>query len=110
MTDGAPRKRAGLLPQGRAPMRAGTEVFATDNGGSPVGVVTSGGFAPSLGAPVALALIDAGIAEDTALWGDVRGAACRSTRHGRPLLRIAIIAEYDTTKDPRGKDEIHGRS
>jgi aminomethyltransferase len=73
MTDGAPRKRTGLLPQGRAPMRAGTEVFATDNGGSPVGVVTSGGFAPSLGAPVALALIDAGIAEDTALWGDVRG-------------------------------------
>ena len=51
---GAPRKRIGLLPEGRAPMRAGTEVFAAEIGGKRVGVVTSGGFAPSLGAPVAL--------------------------------------------------------
>jgi hypothetical protein len=42
-------------------------------GGEPVGVVTSGGFAPSLGAPIALALIDAGVAADAALWGEVRG-------------------------------------
>ena len=70
---GAPRKRIGLLPEGRAPMRAGTEVFAAEIGGKRVGVVTSGGFAPSLGAPVALALIEAGIADDAALWGEVRG-------------------------------------
>ncbi len=70
---GAPRKRIGLLPQGRAPMRAGTEVFASESGGAPVGVVTSGGFAPSLGAPVALALVEAGVSDDAALWGEVRG-------------------------------------
>jgi aminomethyltransferase len=73
MDAGAPRKRVGLLPQGRAPMRAGTEVFAAEAGGEPVGVVTSGGFAPSLGAPVALALIDADVAADAALFGEVRG-------------------------------------
>ncbi len=73
MADGAPRKRVGLLPQGRAPMRAGTQVFDTEEGGAPVGVVTSGGFGPSLGAPVALALIDAGVPEDASLWGEVRG-------------------------------------
>ncbi len=70
---GAPRKRIGLLPEGRAPMRAGTEIFADENGGEPVGAVTSGGFAPSLGAPIALALVEAGIADDAALWGEVRG-------------------------------------
>jgi aminomethyltransferase len=73
MTDGAPRRRVGLLPQGRAPMRAGTEVFTGETGGVRAGVVTSGGFAPSLGAPVALALVDAQVPDDAELWGEVRG-------------------------------------
>jgi aminomethyltransferase len=73
-------------------MRAGTEVFATDSGGAAVGVVTSGGFAPSLGAPIALALIDAGLADDAPLWGEVRGRL-PVTATQPPSSRIAIIAE-----------------
>jgi aminomethyltransferase len=38
-----------------------------------VGRVTSGGFGPSLGAPVAIALLDAGVPGDAMLWGEVRG-------------------------------------
>jgi aminomethyltransferase len=67
-------------------MRAGTEVFATDSGGAAVGVVTSGGFAPSLGAPIALALVDAGLADDAPLWGEVRGKRLPVTATQPPFV------------------------
>jgi aminomethyltransferase len=70
---GAARRRAGLRPEGRAPMRAGTLLFDAQEGGAAVGRVTSGGFGPSLGAPVAIALLDAGVPGDAMLWGEVRG-------------------------------------
>ncbi len=55
---GAPRKRVGLLPQGRAPVREGVELYAPD-GGDAIGTVTSGGFAPSVGGPVAMGYLQA---------------------------------------------------
>lgn len=74
MAEGASRRRVGLLPEGRAPMRAGTALFASATGGEPVGVVTSGGFGPTLGAPVAMGYVDAALtSEDTPLFGEVRG-------------------------------------
>jgi aminomethyltransferase len=68
---GPARIRVGLRPEGRAPMRDGTDIFA---GNRHVGQVTSGGFGPSVGAPVAMALIavDAS-APGTPLSGEVRG-------------------------------------
>ncbi|NKX43131.1 glycine cleavage system aminomethyltransferase GcvT [Roseicyclus persicicus] len=69
---GAPRRRVGLRPEGRAPMRAGVTLHA-DADGPAIGHITSGGFGPSLGAPVALGLIDAGVPADATLYGDVRG-------------------------------------
>ncbi|ABD56537.1 glycine cleavage system aminomethyltransferase GcvT [Jannaschia sp. CCS1] len=73
LANGAPRRRAGLLPEGRAPMRAGVEIFASPDTQTPIGVVTSGGFGPTLGAPMALALIAADTPKDIPLFGDVRG-------------------------------------
>jgi aminomethyltransferase len=73
ISDGAPRRRVGLLPEGRAPMRAGVELFADAEARAPIGIVTSGGFGPTLGAPMALALIDAGVSPDATLFGEVRG-------------------------------------
>ncbi|MEJ6392552.1 glycine cleavage system aminomethyltransferase GcvT [Gymnodinialimonas sp. 2305UL16-5] len=70
---GAPRRRVGLLPDGRAPMRAGVEIFASPDVQTPIGHVTSGGFGPTLGAPMALALIDADTPKDVPLYGEVRG-------------------------------------
>ncbi len=70
---GAPRRRVGLLPEGRAPMREGTPLFV-DETGPAVGVVTSGGFGPSLGAPLAMGYVPAALAAPgTRLFGDVRG-------------------------------------
>ena len=70
---GAKRRRVGLLPEGRAPMREGTELHAGEDG-EVVGRVTSGGFGPSLGAPVAMGYVPIDLAApDTRLFGSVRG-------------------------------------
>ena len=73
LANGAPRRRVGLRPGGRAPMRMGVPLFAVETGAGAVGHVTSGGFGPSVGAPVAIGLIEAGTPADTALYGEVRG-------------------------------------
>ena len=50
------RKRVGIKPEGRAPARAGTEI--TDMNGNPIGTITSGGFGPTVGGPVAMGYVD----------------------------------------------------
>jgi aminomethyltransferase len=73
IAEGAKRRRVGLLPEGRAPMREGTELFA-EEGGAPVGRITSGGFSPSLGAPVAMGYVPIDLAAPgTRLFGLLRG-------------------------------------
>ena len=74
ITSGADRKRVGLQPEGRAPMREGVPLFGSEDGGDPVGAVTSGGFGPTLGAPVAMGYVPSDLATPgTRLWGEVRG-------------------------------------
>ena len=51
---GAPRRRVGLKPEGRAPVREGAPLFADDTSTEQIGAVTSGGFGPSLNAPIAM--------------------------------------------------------
>lgn len=68
------RRRVGLKPDGRAPMREGVALFAEADGGTECGAVTSGGFGPSVGGPVAMGYVAAEMASDgTQLWGEVRG-------------------------------------
>jgi aminomethyltransferase len=54
---GPSRRRVGILPDGRAPARDGTVI--TDAAGNPIGAVTSGGFGPSVGGPVAMGYVAA---------------------------------------------------
>jgi aminomethyltransferase len=58
---GPTRVRVGLLPEGRAPAREGTEIRASD--GSVIGTVTSGGFGPTVGGPVAMGYVKRGFAD-----------------------------------------------
>jgi aminomethyltransferase len=60
--NGAPRKRVGIRPEGRAPAREGTEV--ADKSGRIIGRITSGGFGPSLNAPVAMGYVESGFSAD----------------------------------------------
>lgn len=72
LAEGPERLRVGLRPEGRAPMREGVELFAVD--GTPVGKVTSGGFGPSVNAPIAMGYVARAHAMVGAqLMGEVRG-------------------------------------
>ncbi|MET4318604.1 glycine cleavage system aminomethyltransferase GcvT [Bradyrhizobium sp. RT5a] len=71
---GASRRRVGLRTEGRAPVREGALLFANATSHEPIGKVTSGGFGPSLNAPVAMGYVPtASSAIDTKLFAEVRG-------------------------------------
>lgn len=71
---GASRRRVGLAAEGRAPVRAGAELFADETAATPIGLVTSGGFGPTLGTPVAMGYVPTGYAQPgTRLFAEVRG-------------------------------------
>lgn len=68
-----PQSRVGLKPTGRAPMREGVVLYDSAEGGEQIGVVTSGGFGPSVQGPVAMGYVAAGCAAPgTELFGEVR--------------------------------------
>ena len=71
LEEGAARHRVGLLPEGRAPMRAGTELFA---GETKVGSVTSGAYGPSIEQPMSMGYVASEFAKiGKKLEGEVRG-------------------------------------
>ena len=72
--NGTARKRVGIRPDGKAPAREGTEI--ADKSGRVIGKITSGGFGPSLNAPVAMGYVETAFAGDgTELDLIVRGKA-----------------------------------
>jgi aminomethyltransferase len=74
LENGAPRRRVGLRPEGRAPVREGAALFADEASAESVGTVTSGGFGPSLNAPVAIGYVpSARAAPGTQIFAEVRG-------------------------------------
>lgn len=85
LLNGTPRTRVGLKLEGRQPAREGANVVSGD--GQVVGVVTSGGFAPSVEAPIAMAFVDKDFAADgTALAIDVRGRKLAATVVPMPFV------------------------
>ncbi len=70
LANGAARKRVGFTVEGRQPVREGAVIYSGD---AEVGVITSGGFAPSVGAPIAMGFLSTAVAPDAPLTADVRG-------------------------------------
>jgi aminomethyltransferase len=72
LENGAHRRRVGIRPEGRAPARALTEIVAGD--GTAAGTVTSGGYSPTLSAPIAMGYVRKDLVTDgTPLHLMVRG-------------------------------------
>ena len=83
--NGVIAKRVGLLVDGRQPVREGAAVL--DAEGSEVGKVTSGGFAPSLGQPIAMAYVPAAMAgPGTTLQINQRGKTHQATVAAMPFI------------------------
>lgn len=74
IADGVPKRRVGLLAEGRAPVRAGAALYTDATDSVPVGTVTSGGFGPTLGRPVAMGYLPPTLASPgTRVFAAVRG-------------------------------------
>jgi aminomethyltransferase len=71
---GAPRRRVGLRPEGRAPIRHGMRLFPDQHSTDAIGVVTSGGFGPSVNAPVAMGYVTTSVAASAVpIYAELRG-------------------------------------
>ncbi|WOG25748.1 glycine cleavage system aminomethyltransferase GcvT [Endozoicomonas sp. 8E] len=79
------RKRVGLIGSSRAPVREGTEVVNAE--GEKIGVVTSGTFGPTVGAPVAMAYVATEYAAlETEVFAQVRGKKLPMTVSRMPFI------------------------
>ena len=78
--------RRGLRPEGRAPIREGVAIFAASEGGAPLGQVTSGGFGPSVGGPVAMARLPVDLVEGAPVWAELRGKRIPVTLSALPFV------------------------
>jgi aminomethyltransferase len=84
LRDGPARRRAGFTVDGRMPVREGATLHV---GSARVGQVTSGGFAPSLGHPVGMAMIESAHAlPGTRLEAEVRGKRVPVTISALPFV------------------------
>jgi aminomethyltransferase len=85
LEEGPARKRVGIRPDGRAPAREGTAI--TDAEGYPIGRVTSGGFGPSVGAPVAMGYVDAAHAAE----GEALSLVVRDVPRPARVARLPFV-------------------
>jgi aminomethyltransferase len=84
LAEGADKKRVGFTVEGRMPVREGAAIFAGD---TQVGVMTSGGFAPTIGAPIAMGFVEtAHCTVGTQLEADVRGKRVSITIAPMPFV------------------------
>lgn len=85
LKNGVPSKRVGIKPAGRAPAREGAEIHSAD--GQVIGVVTSGGFGPTVNGPVAQGYVDTSYAKvGTPVKLIVRGKALEAEIAAMPFV------------------------
>ncbi|POO57411.1 glycine cleavage system aminomethyltransferase GcvT [Agrobacterium rosae] len=74
LAEGTARRRVGLKPEGKAPVRGHAKLFADAEGKTEIGEVTSGGFGPTVEGPVAMGYVPKEFATPgTAIFAEVRG-------------------------------------
>jgi len=87
LASGASRRRVGLRPQERVLVRGGSPLFRSEQDTTTVGAVTSGGFGPSLNAPISMGYV----AHEAATPGTQLFAEVRSKRHGVTVSELPFV-------------------
>jgi len=84
---GAIRRRVGIRPDGKAPVRAHAPLYADETGQTRIGEVTSGGFGPTVDGPVAMGYVSAAhIKPGTRIFAEVRGKLLPATVADLPFI------------------------
>jgi aminomethyltransferase len=83
------RRRVGLRSQERTPVRGGSTLYPDAQGETPLGRVTSGGFGPSVNAPVAMGYVACAAANPgTVIFADVRGKRIPVEVSALPFIKL----------------------
>ena len=86
LENGALRRRVGILPDGRAPMRAHTMLFASAEADAPMGEITSGAFGPTIERPMSMGYVATEFAvTGTTIYAEVRGKRLPATVADMPF-------------------------
>ncbi|MBY5350476.1 glycine cleavage system aminomethyltransferase GcvT [Rhizobium leguminosarum] len=87
LENGAARRRVGLKPEGKAPVRSHAKLYADAEGKVEIGEVTSGGFGPSVEGPVAMGYVPVShAAPGTLVYAEVRGKYLPITVSALPFV------------------------
>lgn len=86
IAEGTSRKLVGIKPAGRAPAREGVEVQTVE--GESIGKITSGGFGPSVGGPVAMGYV----AADHAAAGTAVNLMIRGKSQPAEIVALPFVA------------------
>ncbi|WP_244475311.1 MULTISPECIES: glycine cleavage system aminomethyltransferase GcvT [unclassified Rhizobium] len=87
LTNGAARRRVGLKPDGKAPVRGGATLYTDATGTTEIGKVTSGSFGPTVGHPVAMGYVETGrAAPGTTVFAELRGKFIAMTVCALPFI------------------------
>lgn len=87
LDNGATRRRVGLKPDGKAPVRGHAKLYADAEGKTEIGEVTSGGFGPSVEGPVAMGYVPLShAAAGTVIFAEVRGKYLPVTVSALPFI------------------------
>ncbi len=86
LENGTSRLRVGILPDGRAPMRAHTMLFASADATEPMGEITSGAFGPTIGKPMSMGYVASEYAASgTRIFAELRGKRMPATVADMPF-------------------------
>ena len=87
IAEGAPRRRVGLKVEDRVPVRAGAKLYTDEVSASTIGTVTSGGFGPTVQAPIAMGYVDRSFTTiGERIFGEVRGKRIALRVCGLPFV------------------------
>ncbi|MBX5150389.1 glycine cleavage system aminomethyltransferase GcvT [Rhizobium lentis] len=88
LENGAARRRVGLKPEGKAPVRGHAKLYADAEGKTEIGEVTSGGFGPSVEGPVAMGYVPVSHSTvGTLVYAEVRGKFLPVTVSALPFVK-----------------------
>jgi aminomethyltransferase len=87
---GAARRRVGLRSKERAPVRGGVSLYPDPGADTPIGLVTSGGFGPTVNAPVAMGYVASVAAKPgTVVFAEVRGRRIACEVSDLPFVKLS---------------------
>lgn len=89
LESGPARLRRGLRPQGRAPIRDGVELFPDEHSPDVMATVTSGGYGPTVGGPIAMGLLPTRVGVGDTVFAELRGKRVPVTVCELPFIELS---------------------